>query len=139
MSDFILNTLLVPFSIILLCLWGISVLIRQVSFIDAFWSLGFVILAWMTAANTDVSTMPQMLVLGMVTIWGLRLSYHLFTRWWGDGEDKRYIKLMGDRDGLRRHIFSLIIVFALQGALILLIVLPLIDTILNTKFPIWEK
>lgn len=39
---------------VILILWGISVVIRDVSFIDAFWAFGMVLLAWGTAWQVGV-------------------------------------------------------------------------------------
>jgi len=131
MIDFVVDHLLSPFSLILASLWGISVLIRNVSFIDGFWSLGFVLLSWFTAAEVGVHGTAQQVMLALVTLWGLRLSYYLFMRYNRDGEDKRYVSMMRGREGLPRHIYSFFVVFGLQGVLMLIINTPVIDTLLT--------
>jgi len=131
MLDFVMSFLLIPFSIIILCLWGISVIIKQVSFIDGFWSLGFVLLTAFTYALIPSPNMVHTTLAIMVGLWGLRLSYHLTSRWLHSGEDPRYITMMGGREGLAYHIHSLWKVFGLQGLLIVLISLPIIKTLLD--------
>jgi len=130
MFDFVVTILLSPFALILASLWGISVLIKNVSFIDGFWPLGFVLLSWFTAAEVGVHGTAQQVILALVTLWGMRLSYYLFTRYTRDGEDKRYIAMMQGREGLARHAYSFFIVFGLQGVLMMLINTPVVDTLL---------
>lgn len=130
MIDFALDHLLSPFSLILASLWGISILIRKVSFIDAFWPLGFVLLSWFSAVEVGVRGTAQQVILAAVTLWGLRLSYYLLTRYWHSGEDKRYVMLMRRREGLARHAYSFFVIFGLQGLLIFVINTPVIDTLL---------
>jgi len=130
MFDFVVTNLLSPFSLILASLWGISVLIKNVSFIDGFWPLGFVLLSWFTVSEVGLHGTAQQVILALVTIWGLRLSYYLFTRYTRDGEDKRYVALMHGREGLARHAYSFIVIFGLQGLLMMLINTPVIDTLL---------
>lgn len=92
-----LQNLAVNFAILLviiLILWAVSVRIRDVSFIDAFWAFGMVILAWVSWANAGASARGNLL-LALTTLWGLRLSVHLFTRWRKEGEDRRYKMILG--------------------------------------------
>ena len=71
--------------------WVGSLIRRDASLVDRFWGLGFVMLGWFywrTAPAADV-TAVRALSVGLVTLWGLRLSAYLSWRNWGHGEDYR--------------------------------------------------
>ncbi|SVD06599.1 uncharacterized protein METZ01_LOCUS359453, partial [marine metagenome] len=81
-----------------LCLtlvWLISLKIKDVGIVDIYWGIGFVIMAWACLlfnlqGNPSVISHSQWLINIMVTIWGLRLSFHLAARNLGKEEDYRY-------------------------------------------------
>jgi steroid 5-alpha reductase family enzyme len=111
----------------MLALWFASVRLRDASIVDLFWGTGFAITAWTAALATgalEPSRPRALLALAAVTLWGLRLSWHLFRRNVGHGEDRRY-QAMRAGHGERFWLVSLVTVFLLQGALVLLISLPL--------------
>ncbi len=81
--------------VIILILWRISVRLQDVSFIDAFWAFGMVLLAWASAFQTHGSRERTGLLLFLVTLWGLRLALHLFARWRASGKDPRYVAILG--------------------------------------------
>ena len=108
---------------VILLLWGIATLIRDVSFIDAFWAFGMVLLAWGTAWQVGAGAPHARLLLGLVTLWGLRLGVHLFLRNHGQGEDFRY-RAFRRRWGSRFWIVSLATVFLLQAALVWVVSVP---------------
>lgn len=112
---------------VILFLWGVAVTIRDVSFIDAFWAFGMVLLAWGTAWQTGVGAPHAKLLLGLTTLWGLRLAIHLAIRWARDGEDLRYRKILAHR--MEKHKWSwakaaLLTVFLTQAPLLFLTCLP---------------
>lgn len=112
--------------IALLTLWIISIFRGHVSFIDAFWGTGFIITSLAAARSLPQIGQAQAVALLLLSLWGIRLSYHLLKRYLAHGEDHRYVKIMGKREGVARHLYSLGIVFILQGSLILIIVSPII-------------
>jgi len=112
---------------VLLSLWIISILIGRVSFIDAFWGVGFVVVAWAAASQLVEIGPMQTVVLVLVTLWGLRLGLYLLRRFLRDGEDSRYVRMTKGKEGVSRHIFTLWFVFGLQGALMLIISAPLVS------------
>lgn len=120
----LIGTAALTLSLALLALWLVSIVIKKVSFIDAFWGTGFVIVALSTFPK-EYSTV-QFAVLVLTLLWGLRLSVYLLRRYLNHGEDARYVKILGKRHGISRHIFSLWFVFGLQGVLILIISAPII-------------
>ena len=112
---------------VILLLWRYSVRIRDVSFIDAFWAFGMVLLAWATWAQSSAPGARSHLLLGLTTLWGLRLSWHLWTRWRAHGEDPRYAKIMGsviEKKGWSWSKTSLLSVFLTQAPLLFITCLP---------------
>jgi len=107
-------------------LWAFSLWIKDASIVDIFWGTGFVVTAWVYFALTpDGFGVRKWLVVGLATVWGLRLSIHIFRRNHGKGEDFRYQawrRQHGPRWGWR----SFFQVFLLQGLLMWLISLPLL-------------
>ncbi|WP_020399453.1 DUF1295 domain-containing protein [Kordiimonas gwangyangensis] len=119
-----------------LLLWVISMLRGHVSFIDAFWGTGFVITAFAAAFGLMELGDTQVLTLTLLSLWGFRLSAYLLWRYLNHGEDARYKKILGPREGLSRHIYSLFIVFILQGALILVVSAPVIGILSDNPQPL---
>ena len=68
-------------------LWIWSVFIKNVSIIDVFWGFGFVCVNVFYACMSGDLTARKLLVLSLVTIWGLRLAIYLASRNYGKGED----------------------------------------------------
>ncbi len=123
-----LITALTALGTALLILWFISIITQTVSFIDSFWATGFIIIAvsaWITAGRPE--SPAQLLTLALVLLWGARLSLYLLRRYLKDGEDQRYVRMTDGKKGWKRHWFTLYFVFGLQGALIIIIGLPLIS------------
>ncbi|MGY6500744.1 MAG: DUF1295 domain-containing protein [Acidimicrobiales bacterium] len=108
---------------LMLVVWGISLVVRDASIIDLVWGLGFVIVAWVTYVVGDGVESRALLIAGLVTVWGLRLSGYLTWRNVGKGEDKRY-QLMRKKWGDRFPLVSLLTVFLLQGVLMFIVSLP---------------
>lgn len=111
----------------ILMLWAYSVRIRDVSFIDAFWAFGMVLLAWVSWAQSGAPGARSHLLLGLTTLWGLRLSWHLWTRWRAHGEDPRYARIMGsvmEKKGWSWAKTSLLSVFLTQAPLLFITCLP---------------
>ena len=112
---------------VILALWAYSVKIRDVSFIDAFWAFGMVLLAWATWAQSSAPGARSHLLLGLTSLWGLRLTFHLWTRWRAHGEDPRYAKIMGsvmEKKGWSWSKTSLLSVFLTQAPLLFITALP---------------
>ena len=70
--------------------WVISVKRRDASIADICWGLGFVLLAWLYSFWSAALTPRSWLVAVLITLWGTRLSQHIFRRNRGKGEDPRY-------------------------------------------------
>jgi steroid 5-alpha reductase family enzyme len=112
---------------VILLLWRHAVRIKDVSFIDAFWPFGMVLLAWATWAQSGAPGARSHLLLGLTTLWGLRLAVHLYTRWRAHGEDPRYKKIMAsvtEKRGWSWAKTALFSVFLTQAPLLFITCLP---------------
>ena len=119
----LINALVI--GLFMLGIWIVSLLCVDVSIVDCFWGLGFVIVVWVRLALYHINEAPQSLLLPiLVTLWGLRLSGYLGWRNWGQGEDFRY-RSMRARHGGRFPWLSLITVFGVQGLVMWVVALPL--------------
>ena len=102
--------------------WLASLPLRNVSIVDVWWGPGIAGLAWADVAATGAHP-RTLLVAGLVTLWGLRLGAHLLWRSHGGPEDPRYAA-MRRHHGARFPWMSLFTVFLLQGALQVVVSLP---------------
>ena len=96
--------------------WMLSVVKKDVSFVDSLWSLFFLVAACVFAIGVDSLSVRGALVLTLVAVWALRLSVYITARNWGEPEDYRYQTIRANNEpGFAFK--SLYIVFGLQGAL----------------------
>lgn len=112
---------------VILLLWGTATLIRDVSFIDAFWAFGMVLLAWAAAWQAGMEAPHAKWLLGLTTLWGLRLGIHLGLRWARHGEDPRYAKILAKTMEKRKWSWAktaLLTVFLTQAPLLFITCLP---------------
>jgi steroid 5-alpha reductase family enzyme len=105
--------------------WLISVRRRDASVADVCWGLGFVLLAWLYCLLSPTLTPRSWLVAALVTLWGGRLSLHIFRRNHHTGEDPRY-RAMRASQGPAFWWRSLFTVFWLQGAILWFVAIPLL-------------
>lgn len=112
--------------------WLYSVAKKDVSFVDSLWSLFFlvaaVVIAFATASNASELSPRAMIVVGLVTIWALRLSIYITARNWGEPEDYRYRAIRANNEP-RFALKSLYLVFGLQALLAWIIAVPLLPAI----------
>lgn len=107
----------------LLALWAWSVRRVDVSIVDLFWGPGFAIVAWVTLGVTGADGPRSALVVGLVTLWALRLGVYLTWRNHGQPEDFRYQTIRKNHNpGFWWK--SAYIVFGAQGALIFVVSAP---------------
>jgi steroid 5-alpha reductase family enzyme len=107
-------------------LWLISIRIKNVSIVDLFWGFGFVVSGVFYFLTTEGFEMRKILLMTLVSIWGLRLSIYLAWRNHGRGEDFRYRKFRKDYGEHRYWWISFFQTFLLQGILMWLISAPLL-------------
>jgi steroid 5-alpha reductase family enzyme len=92
---------------------------------DIAWGLGFVLLAWTSFFLAGVSGLRGLLVCILVSIWGLRLAWHIHKRNKGKVEDYRYLAWRKEW-GKWFYLRSYAQVYLLQGFLLFLIVFPVL-------------
>lgn len=112
-------------AIAMFILWLVSLKLKNASIVDCAWGLLFTIIAWLSLhLGTTTILTAQLLVAGLTTIWGTRLSIHILLRNRGHGEDYRYAAWRSQA-GQAFWWRSLFQVFWLQGLLALIIATPL--------------
>lgn len=106
-------------------LWLLSAYLKNASIVDIFWGFGFVIANAYYFSQADNYDLRKIILFLLVSIWGLRLTIYLAIRNIGKPEDYRYQQFRKDYGPERYWWFSYFQVFLLQGALILIVSLPL--------------
>ncbi len=108
---------------VMILIWLASLRLANASIVDIVWGLGFVAVAVVALALGGGDDTRRLILAVLTGIWGLRLAIYLT---WRNGirhEDYRY-QAMRRHHGARFRWLSLITVFALQGALIWIVSLP---------------
>ncbi len=125
MMDLSLNTItiLVVFSYVTIA-WLKTVSSGNVTVMDVLWGMGFVFISWTRFLLADSYNLAALFCLACVSIWGLRLGIVLHQRTKNRGEDPRYVR-MRESAGDNWWWISFLQVFVLQGALLLIIALPI--------------
>lgn len=124
MTLFLQATLLIWVLVTLLWLW--SVIIKNVSIVDIFWGIGFVVVNAFYVFSSGELNPRKILILVLVTVWGLRLAGYLAKRNIGKGEDFRYQEFRRKYGAERYWWFSYFQTFILQGVLMMIVSLPLL-------------
>lgn len=103
----------------------VSIIKKRNDVADVAWGLGFVLLAWVGMLTSDTVSERGLVVVFLVSIWGLRLAWHIGRRHRGKPEDYRYAKWRIDwgRWFLLRSYGQ---VYLLQGALLFLVSTPVL-------------
>lgn len=120
--------LLVTISVfVYMTLWyAASMVLQDASIVDAAWGLGFIYIALMCFLITGAS-FGLWLVTCLVSIWGVRLTYLIVRRKIArPGEDFRYAAWR-KAWGVNFYWRSWLQIFMLQGAIMLVIALPIIS------------
>ena len=115
--------------------FGLSLLKMRNDVADVAWGLGFVLLAW-TSFLLGPAQSPRGFIVGLlISVWGIRLAWHIHTRNRGKAEDYRYATWR-EEWGRWFYLRSYLQVYILQGILLFLIVCPvlLINKSINTDF-----
>ena len=115
---------LIPMLIVGAIFWIISLIKKDVSVVDSLWSLFFIIAGLAVINELAVISDRAMLVLLLVTIWGLRLSAYITLRHWGHEEDHRYQTIRkNNQPGFAFK--SLYMIFVFQALVAWVVALPL--------------
>ncbi len=98
---------------------------RKNDLADIAWGLGFVLLSWASLLLSNEIYWRSLIVTLLVTVWGLRLAWHIYLRNRNKPEDFRYLewrKQWGEWFLLRSYLQ----VFMLQGLFLFMILLPVL-------------
>lgn len=103
----------------------ISIIKKRNDVADVAWGLGFVFLAWVSLFISESINARGILVGILVSIWGLRLAWHINVRHRGKPEDVRYANWR--KDWKKWFVLrSYLQVFLLQGVMLFIISLPIL-------------
>jgi len=112
-------------ALLMVAVWGVSLPLRNASIVDSVWGPAFALVAWTSLLQGGASPGVRHLVAaGAVTVWGLRLGWHISRRNLGKGEDPRYARWR-QAGGAGWPLRSLVTVFLLQGVILWVVALPL--------------
>jgi steroid 5-alpha reductase family enzyme len=101
---------------------------RDPSYIDAFWGIGFVIVAVSSLVQATAhgygDGARQALLVVLTTVWGFRLGTYLLWRWRKTGPDPRYQAILASRKGGSEKLFIWRRVFLVQAFVLTITALP---------------
>ena len=80
--------------VVMLALWGVSLRLKDVGFIDGVWPLGMLFLAAITFVRTEGDQTRKFLLLWLCAVWAIRLGWHLLRRWHEKGVAGRYAGIL---------------------------------------------
>ena len=112
--------------VLMTILWVVSIFTKNVSIVDIFWGLGFVITCSVYFAHSPGNEQRKLLILILTSLWGIRLSAYIGWRNAGKGEDFRYREFRKKYGENRYWWISYFQTFLLQGVLMWLISAPLL-------------
>jgi steroid 5-alpha reductase family enzyme len=106
-------------------IWLISRRLSDCGIVDIYWGAGFVLIAWMELLGTQARSLQAIAITALVTLWGARLTWHLFRRHRRSrAEDARYAAMRA-RSGPDWPTTSLWRLFLVQGAAMWLVASPI--------------
>ena len=118
-------------SALLFILWCIQVKTNNASYVDVGWTISIVLTAVVLAIMLKGNALRDVLCLGMIGLWGGRLSVHLVKRIKHEAhEDKRYQRMRQDWGGNLNQKFFFF--FQFQAVLAVLLAVVFIAPMRNT-------
>lgn len=103
----------------------VSLWLKRNDIADVMWGLGFILIAAITFMLLENPGIKNYLIVGLVSLWGLRLSLHIGYRNSLKSEDRRY-RQWREQWGKSFYWRSFLQIYALQAVLMLIIALPII-------------
>ncbi|GIV33930.1 MAG: hypothetical protein KatS3mg031_1465 [Chitinophagales bacterium] len=109
-------------------LFVIALLKKDNSIVDIGWGVGFILIAFTVLILSKNFSNESILVVVLTLLWGLRLAVYIFLRNYKRGEDYRYRQW---REEWGKNVIwrSYLQIFVLQGFIMWLVALPLMNTI----------
>jgi steroid 5-alpha reductase family enzyme len=118
--------------------WLISLYRNNVTHVDSMWSLFFLVAAGAYVCGLESMNMRGSLMMGLLTIWALRLFVYLTWRNWGPHEDHRYVEIRNNNQPNFKF-KSIYIIFGLQAVLAWIISLPILGALSSeTMLNVWD-
>lgn len=114
--------------------WTVARLKNRVDTVDICWGLGFILVGWSTLLQQPSAR--SLLVAVLVTIWGLRLASHIYSRHKGKGDDPRYAEITDKWKVDNIWPTAYFKIFLLQGMLVWLVGLPIV-MVANAQLSDW--
>ena len=71
----------------------ISTVKNNYGLVDIAWGLGFVVVGWTSLIVSGQLRLQTTIILLFVSVWGLRLFWHLVKSNWNSPEDYRYVNM----------------------------------------------
>ncbi len=112
-------------AVLMLATWAESVRRRDASIVDPVWGPAFVIVAAVALLAGKDGAELRFLLAGLTALWGIRLGWHLVRRKLAEPEEDRRYAAMRARQGDGFVAWSLVMIFGLQGLLVLVVSLPI--------------
>jgi steroid 5-alpha reductase family enzyme len=110
------------------CIFLLALFLKDNSIVDIAYGAAFITVAASIAVNWWTGHPRQVLLLILITIWGLRLAFYLLVRKTGKPEDFRYRKWR-EQWGRNFVLRSYLQIYMLQGSVILVVASPFIVAI----------
>ncbi len=115
----------VVIAVAMLALWLLSLRLRDVSIVDVFWGPAFLLVSLTVALSAPGDGARRWLFVVLTALWGLRLGVYLVARKRREpGEDRRYAAMRRRRPDTFA-LWSLAMIFGLQGLFVMLVSLPI--------------
>lgn len=74
--------------------WPVGLYLRDASLVDLWWAPGIVLVAWIGVGAAEGLSTHALLIAILITVWGVRLGWHLTSRRLSEGrEDPRYTEM----------------------------------------------
>ncbi len=115
--------------------WIFSVIKKNAGIVDIIWGTAFIVITSFFYLNSGGNAVRKIVVLTLITLWGLRLSIHIFLRNRGKGEDFRYAAFRKNAGPRRYWWYSFFQVFLLQGLMCTFISAPLLGAMFYQDHP----
>ncbi|KXP11311.1 hypothetical protein AXK57_08195 [Tsukamurella pulmonis] len=116
MNGFLLVTVasLAALAVVQAITFAVGHRIGRYNVVDVAWGAGIVAVAWIALALGDGDRLRGLIIAAIVTVWGVRLSWHMWVKSAGKGEDPRYTAMLDRAGGGTATVVRK--VFVVQGA-----------------------
>ncbi len=113
----------------------ISLIKKRNDVADIAWGLGFMLMAWVSFFLSGDFHIRGLIAGVLISIWGLRLAFHIYGRNKNKTEDYRYLAWR-EEWGKWFYLRSYFQVYILQGALLFLIIFPTLIINNSINYPL---